>query len=271
MKAQFLQPLRFATQFVQVGRALVDLLEASLALLKLAESFQQRLEGIAARILEKPAEKIVVVRRARGDFAVGLGGPEEFADIGVLRLAAEEPRADRIGVVVDVSVVLAAGEHGDGALEFGLRRGAETAFFLYGERKLRDGNGRDAAPAFIGNVHSVRGKSDGKRDDTSGIRLQLDRRVCDSRLAHGASGDGVVAKHDSLDGASAGILRARHARGGVELHFASGGQYEVNCVEDGRLARAVVAQKEQMPAVWNLNRRRPEVVELHNPHGGYPV
>ena len=168
-------------------------------------------------------------------------------------------------------VVLAASEHGDGAFEFGLRRGAETAFFLYGERKLRDGNGRDAAPAFIGNVHSVRGKSDGKRDDTSGIRLQLDRRVCDSRLAHGASGDGVVAKHDSLDGASTGILRARHARGGVELHFASGGQHEVYCVEDGRLSRAVVAQKEQMPALGNLNRRRPEVVELHNPHGGYPV
>ena len=50
-----------------------------------------------------------------------------------------------------------------------------------------------------------------------------------------------------------------------------GGQHKVDRIENGRLARAVVSQKEQMPALGNLNRRRPEVVELHNPHGGYPV
>ena len=42
-------------------------------------------------------------------------------------------------------------------------------------------------------------------------------------------------------------------------------------VENRRLARAVVAEQEQMPAIGNLDRRRPEVVELHQPNGGYPI
>ena len=232
MKTQFLQPLGFAAKFIQVGRPLVNLLKASLAFLQFAKPLQERLKRVAARFLKQFAEKVVVVRRARRDFAIRLGRPKEFADIGVFRLAAEETRPDGVGIVVDVPVVLAARQGRDAALELRLRRGAEASAFLYGERKICDRNGRNTAPAFKGDVHAVRRKSDGKRNSAPCIRLQLHRSVGDARLAHGTPGDGVVAKHDSLDGASAGILRARDACGGVELHLAPGGKNQVDCVED---------------------------------------
>ena len=268
MKTQFLQPLGFAAKFIQVGRPLVNLLKASLAFLQFAKPLQERLKRVAARFLKQFAEKVVVVRRARRDFAIRLGRPKEFADVGVFRLAAEKARPDGVGIVVDVSVVLAARQVRDTALELRLRRGAEASALLDGERKIYDRNGRNATPAFEGDVHAVRRKPDSKRNSAPSIRLQLHRSVGDARLAHGTSGDGVVAKHDALDGASAGILRARNACGRVELHLAPGGQNQVDCVKDRCLARAVVAQKKQMPAFGNLDGRRAEVMELDNPHGG---
>ena len=156
MKTQFLQPLGFAAKFIQVGRPLVNLLKASLAFLQFAKPLQERLKRVAARFLKQFAEKVVIVRRARRDFAIRLGRPKEFADIGVFRLAAEKALPNRIGIVVDVSVVLAARQGRDAALELRLRRGAEASAFLYGERKICDRNGRNPTSAFKGDVHAVR-------------------------------------------------------------------------------------------------------------------
>ena len=156
MKTQFLQPLGFAAKFIQVGRPLVNLLKASLAFLQFTKTLQERLKRVAARFLKQFAEKVVVVRRARRDFAIRLGRPKEFADVGVFRLASEETRPDGVGIVFDVSVVLAARQGRDAAFELRLRRGAETSAFLDGERKICDRNGRNTAPAFEGDVHAVR-------------------------------------------------------------------------------------------------------------------
>ena len=42
---------------------------------------------------------------------------------------------------------------------------------------------------------------------------------------------------------------------------------KMNSIKNRRLTRAVIAQQEQMPALRNFYRRRPEVMELHQPHG----
>ena len=170
-----------------------------------------------------------------------------------------------------MGIVLPACKRSHAAFEFPLRGSTEASILLDGQRQLGDRHGRDATPSFVCDIHTAGGKPNGERADSPGIRTQFNGGIRDAGFADGLARDGVVSKHNALNGATTRVFRASDARGGIELHFASSSQHKMDCVENRRLAGAVVAKEEQMPAFGDFNRRRPEVVELHQPHGGDPI
>ena len=231
-----------------------------------AEPVHKFREGVAPRLFEKLPEECVQIAGLGGDLSIRLAGRENAADVAVGLAVVEKAFRDCVGVLADLRVVAAAGEGFDAPGELLAPGGAGAAVLFHDEREVGDRRVRHAAPAVVGDVHVLHREADadGNRLARRG-RGQFERGVGDSAVAvHGAAGLDVVAHHDALHLASAGALRARHARGGVELDVA-GGEDVVDGVEQRRLAGPVVAEKEEMSAAGQIDDARAEVVEIHEP------
>ena len=163
-------------------------------------------------------------------------------------------------------IIFAARKRCYAALKFDLRSGSKPSAVFNHKGKLRNPDARNAAPALILNVHPARGKPDNKRADPPVIRLQLNCRISNSCFTRRPPSHGVISKNDALIGSAARILRPGHASGGVKFHFSSSREHKMNSIKNSRLTRTVIAQQKEMPALRNFYRRRPEVMELHQPH-----
>ncbi len=241
----------------------VELAERDLEVVDRPHRAQDVVEDRAVGRRQQPLEQRPEVAGAGDDLAVGLGHAPEAHRLVVRGLDREQAARHLLAVAGERR------EDVEGAELAAQGVAIERPRLVIDEHDLGQRPRHDEPPAADPGVHGGGLGADAQGQVAVALGHQLDRRVRDraAGVAHAALE--VVAQDDPLQRAPV-VAPAAEASGGVELELAAG-QHEVDGVEDGGLARAVVAEQEQVPAVADLDRLVDEVVEVDEPDGPQTV
>jgi hypothetical protein len=246
-------------QAADVRRLGVEVAQRRVQVVDRRQRLQHLGEHLAVGRRQQPLEQRAEVARGRDDLAVRLGHAPEADRLGVGRLRAEQPRRH-----------LAAEpgqrrEHRRRAQPSAQRLAVARAIVLVEQRDLGQRPRRREAPAPHPRVERRRlgAQADRQRPPGRGV-AQLERRVGDGAAGPPHAALGVEPQHHALQ-AAALVAPSAQPRRSVPLQLAAG-QHVVDRVEHRGLARAVVAQQEQVPAAAQLDGLVDEVVDVDQPH-----
>ena len=258
--AQLTEPGHVTPLLVQIPQGHLNLVERLQAADELAEHDNVR-SG------KEPAEQRRKVLGLGHDLAVGLCHRPEPANLVVGALVAEQPLRQRRPVLGHLVEHLAPAQHVAQGLP---ARGGLAVGGRHQQRQLLERPPAQQAPLDDTRLQRRRLDADPGAHPGSPFVLELEDRVRDgATLVYHAALD-VVAQHHALQRAAV-LAPATHARRRVELERLAARQHHVDGVEDGRLARSVVAEQEEVPAAAQIDRLVDEVVEVDQANPADPV